>query len=717
MRSTLLIFLACIALLPVRSQESVDSILNVVETTDDDSVKVEALLTLTRLYLSRNLKQSVEYGQQAVEVARGTGSLKQESEALTTLGAAHFYSGNYQMALDVWMESVEILETREALATDSLTRQGLMDQRALLLNNIGVVYKTMGQYDKAIEFYQQNLKIQEATGNLLKMAWARANIANVYFAFEIDFEKALEYYRVSLELFMRYTDQEPGDLQGKRGLAQTYLNMGIVYKELNDYGQALENFRKALEYFTELEDRAFIARTQKNIGFVYMEGGNYEEALAAVQNSLEYNREIGQRKEVAEDLKNIGKIYYRMKRYQQALDYMNQSLEISRELDLKREMFDVYRDISNVYRDMEDYKRALENYVRYGALKDSSIREENLNQISELETKYETERIERENVLLNTQNALQEAQVKRQRIFLFSVIGISVIILGFGTVVYRQYQEKKRANILLEEQNIEIKQQRDKIFQQKQEITDSIQYASRIQSAVLPPDTMLSKLQDHFILYKPRDIVSGDYYWMTLKDNMTVVAAADCTGHGVPGAFMSMLGISFMNEIVNKSDTTQANEILNQLRGNVISSLGQTGVEGEAQDGMDLALCVIDTKAMKIQFSGAYNPLYIIRNDELIEYKPDKMPIGIHKEKSDPFTNHLIDVEVGDALYMFSDGYVDQFGGVRQKKFMTKNFKELLLRINKKPMQEQKDILDNTIQEWMGSVEQIDDILVLGLRI
>ena len=190
----------------------------------------------------------------------------------------------------------------------------------------------------------------------------------------------------------------------------------------------------------------------------------------------------------------------------------------------------------------------------------------------------------------------------------------------------------------------------------------------------------------------------GDYYWMTLKDEMTVVAAADCTGHGVPGAFMSMLGISFMNEIVNKEATTQANEILNQLRSHVISSLGQTGEEGEAQDGMDLALCVIDTAGMKIQYSGAYNPLYLIRNEKLVEFKPDKMPIG-------------------DALYMFSDGYVDQFGGMKQKKFMTKNFKELLIRIHKKSMEEQKEILDNTILDWMGGVEQIDDILVMGLRI
>ncbi|KKL18814.1 hypothetical protein LCGC14_2471760, partial [marine sediment metagenome] len=509
------------------------------------------------------------------------------------------------------------------------------------------VYKTMGEYDKAIEYYQENLKIQEAAGNLIKMAWARTNIANVYFAFEIDFELALEYYQVSLDLFLTHNEEKPEDVLGIMGLAQTYMNMGIVYKELDSIDNALDNFSTALQYFENLDNSAGIAATQRNLGSVYMEEGNFREALEAVQASLDYYHEIGQLKEEAEDLKNLGKIHYHMQNYSQALEYMNQSLVISRELDLKREMFDVYRDKSNVYRDMGNFRPALENYELYTVLKDSSIREENLNQISELETKYQTERVERENVLLNTQNELQEAQVKRQRIFLFSVIGISIIILVFGFVVYRQYQEKKKANILLNEQNIEIKQQRDQIFQQKQEITDSIQYASRIQNAILPPDSMLSKLQEHFILYKPRDIVSGDYYWMTLKDNKTIVAVADCTGHGVPGAFMSMLGISFMNEIVNKSDETQANEIMNQLRGNVISSLGQTGEEGEAQDGMDMALCVIDTNAMKIQYSGAYNPLYIIRNNELLEFKPDKMPIGIYREKSKPFSNHDIDIEIG----------------------------------------------------------------------
>lgn len=717
MRKLLYIPLLCLLFQPAFPQASIDSIRNVVETTDNDSVKVYSLLALSRINLSRNLQQSVEYAEQAVEVARGTGSLKHESEALAILGAAHYYSGSYNKALDQWLATVDILEIRESRASDSIQRRSLVSQRALMLNNIGVIYKTLGEYDKAIEVYQENLNLQEQIGSLIGMARSRANIANVYFFFGLDYEKALEYFQESLELFQLYHEEEPEDPAGESLIAQSYKNVGIVLAEMKDLDGALENFGEALRYYEEMEDRAGIASVKMNMGVIYMEQGNYREALEAVQASLAYNREIGQRKEESEDLKSIGKIYYRMRMYPQALEYMNQSLEISRELDLKREMYDVYKELSDVYRDMGDYRQALENYEMYSMLKDSSLREESLKQISELETKYETERIERENVLLNTENALQIARVKRQRIFLISVISISVIILGFGFVVYRQYQEKKQANILLEEQNIEIKAQRDQIFQQKQEITDSIQYASRIQNAVLPPENLLSELSEHFILYKPRDIVSGDYYWMTLKDERTIVVAADCTGHGVPGAFMSMLGISFMNEIINKSDTTQANEILNQLRSDVIASLGQTGETGETQDGMDLALCVIDTGKMNLQFSGAYNPLYIIRDDELIEFKSDKMPIGIHKEKKDSFSNHDIKIQKNDALYMFSDGYIDQFGGHKQKKFMTKNFKELLLRINRKPMKEQGKILDQTLLEWMGDVEQIDDILVMGLRI
>ena len=276
-------------------------------------------------------------------------------------------------------------------------------------------------------------------------------------------------------------------------------------------------------------------------------------------------------------------------------------------------------------------------------------------------------------------------------------------------------EELKETNEQLEQKVIDRTQ---KIEAQKNEITDSIRYAKRIQNALYPPCELISdSLNDFFILNKPRDIVSGDFYWMAEKEDKVVVAVSDCTGHGVPGAFMSMLGIAYLNEIVNKTVTLRANEILNQLRGNVIRSLHQTGKNDEAREGMEMALCIIDFGQAKVQYSGAFNPLYLIRNKELIVFKGDTMPIGIYSDEEESFTNQKIELQKGDALYMFSDGYVDQIGGPRRRTFRSKYFKELLLSNSEKKMVDQYKILEQTIEDWRGDLEQIDDILVMGLRV
>jgi phosphoserine phosphatase RsbU/P len=275
--------------------------------------------------------------------------------------------------------------------------------------------------------------------------------------------------------------------------------------------------------------------------------------------------------------------------------------------------------------------------------------------------------------------------------------------------------ELQKSNELLEQKVIERTQ---KIELQKNEITDSIRYAQRIQNAVFPPEEVIDELlPEYFILNKPRDIVSGDYYWMAEKEGKVVITVADCTGHGVPGAFMSMLGIAFLNEIVNKSVSLEANEILNQLRSQVIRSLHQTGKENEARDGMEMALCIIDFTTRKAQFAGAFNPLYIVREQELIEVKADNVPIGIYGEVEQPFTCKELQLNQNDAIYLFSDGYVDQLGGSKRKSFKSKYFKELLLKIHTMNMKDQKSALERNIEEWRGEVEQIDDILVMGIRV
>jgi len=352
---------------------------------------------------------------------------------------------------------------------------------------------------------------------------------------------------------------------------------------------------------------------------------------------------------------------------------------------------------------------------------------------------------------------LERIELQKLVLYLFLVL---VLLLAFlGVFIYRAYKIKRESNKALKEKNekiqaqhdeliikneeilqateeiqtqrdeIEIQrdfviQQRDQIIIQAKEITDSIQYASRIQRAVLPPEETFARLfKQYFVFYQPRDIVSGDFYWINEIGGKIIVTAADCTGHGVPGAFMSMLGVSFLNDIMNDISEFRADIILNAMRDLIIKSLRQTGKEGEQKDGMDMSLCLIDKQARTLQYAGAHNSAYVyreiieenIKRYELIELKADKMPIGIYL-KMNSFKTEYVDIQPNDTVYLFSDGYVDQIGGPKTKKFLSKHFKELLLTIQEKNLNEQRQIIKDAHINWKGEHEQIDDVLVIGFR-
>ncbi|MBA7553956.1 hypothetical protein ES705_46562 [subsurface metagenome] len=298
------------------------------------------------------------------------------------------------------------------------------------------------------------------------------------------------------------------------------------------------------------------------------------------------------------------------------------------------------------------------------------------------------------------------------------IAGILVLI----TIIrYRERKLRHDREVLaqkVKDRTIEVEKQRDQIVLQKKEITDSIVYAEKIQSAVLPnPEYIDNLLKEYFILFKPRDIVSGDFYWINGNSEKAIIVAADCTGHGVPGAFMSMLGVSILNEIANPDTITEAGKILDTLRDHLTTTLWQTGKEEDAKDGMDLALCIIDFKKNKLEFAGAYNPLILIRKGEIIVYKADRMPVGIHMAEMPAFTTYRISLKKDDSLYIYSDGYADQFGGPNDQKFKSLNFRNLLLEISHLPMKQQKNKLNETIEDWKGINEQVDDILVIGMKV
>ncbi len=298
--------------------------------------------------------------------------------------------------------------------------------------------------------------------------------------------------------------------------------------------------------------------------------------------------------------------------------------------------------------------------------------------------------------------------------YILYVLLASALVYIIVKVYTRQLRE------IIRERTAEVVAQKEVIEEKNKDIMDSIQYAQKIQRALLPPEDDLSKLDlDGFILFLPRDVVSGDFYWLAKQDGKVITVAADCTGHGVPGAFMSMLGVAFLNNIVGAQGIVKPSEILNELRAEVIAALKQKGEEGEQKDGMDLALHVIDYNKMIIEFAGANNPLIMIRDEEILQVKADRMPIGIHERAGDPFNNHEMEARKGDVLYTFSDGFQDQFGGPGNKKFMIKKLKELFLQIHQKPMDEQKTILKKAFYDWIVpyDAEQVDDVIVIGIRI
>lgn len=276
--------------------------------------------------------------------------------------------------------------------------------------------------------------------------------------------------------------------------------------------------------------------------------------------------------------------------------------------------------------------------------------------------------------------------------------------------------EEKNQRIQLQIKN--ENNQREIIIRNNKEIMADIRYASRIQQSILPNVTIINEFfNEYFILHQPKSHISGDFYWVSKQNKKKIIAVGDCTGHGISGGLMHMLGSVYLNEIVSNGNFKTASDILEQLRDHIMKLLNQTGEMGETQDGLDIALCIVDDDNTKLQYAGANNPLYLLRNKGITEIKGDRMPVGIHINFNKPFTNHIVDLESNDQVYLFSDGYADQFGGPMGKKFRYKQFKELLISISHEPMNIQKEILNNVHDKWRGTLEQIDDILVFGIKI
>ncbi|OFX82755.1 MAG: hypothetical protein A2W99_06565 [Bacteroidetes bacterium GWF2_33_16] len=650
----------------------------------DDTLKIRTLIKTFEYYENSKITEGKKYLDEAFEIAQHLNSLRWISNVNMKYGNYYNILGEFEKSLQYFNRAKLIFE-----------KNNWMIGLASTCNNIGVTFEKLGKYDEAMASYIEALNIYDTINDSLALAKTYLNLGLLYFR-QNDFEKCNELYNKSLEIRIRLDD--------KAGMALVYNNLGILNYYMEDYDNVTQYFEKAYKTYKELGHLRQQAMALANLAEILNIIGQKDKSLKYYFEALNIERELENKNEQISTLLLISEVYLSRNDYDNAHLYAKEALSIAKITNALPELSNSYKVLYNIKKEQKNYPDALANLELYKLYEDSIFSESKMKQLTELQTKYETKKKEQQIDNLENEKLINELRIKRQRNFSFTLMLGFLSVFLFLLVLFKQNKKIKLANHLL--------------AYQKKQITDSIEYASRIQSAVLPPADFISGIiPEHFIFYKPRDIVSGDFYWISQKEGKTIIAAVDCTGHGVPGAFMSMLGIAFMNDIINKERSLTPNIILNHLRDYVKESLHQTGRENETKDGMDIALCVIDQKNNNLQFSGAYNSLLLFRGKDIITLKADRMPIGIHLSEMTSFTNHEMITMPGDSIYIFTDGFIDQFGGKDGRKFKINTFKDLLKSLQGLRMNDQKKAIEKVYYDWKGDFEQIDDILIIGVHL
>jgi len=694
-------------------------------TESEARQKIKELLDLSEQNRNKYPEKSIAYAESAISIAQNLNDYELQYQTEFFAGFAQYSQNNFEKAIIHFNKSLEY------------SRLGnIKEGEAASLNRLGNTLQLMGKYQEALINYEQALYINRELDNTIEIARTRTNLGSIFRLYG-NYEEAINQHLDALELYEGVKNNE--------GIAWSALNIARLFRTMKNYEKALSYVNKSLDIYQKIAFEQGIntgvTLCLKEIGDIYFEQGDLEKAIEFSEQVLQINKESQNWQGYANSLSTIGKIYFQSadkklsKMYftqslqlkdslndntekasilrhlgmialiegnlPEAERYLKKSLDFAQKQNLKNDIKESYHTISEFYEKQNNPNKALFYYKSYIALKDSL----NNQKINELELQYEFDKKQRQIEFEQKQKEVeQKARLQRQKIFIWVFVSGFIFMMLLAVIIFKNLQRKKQTNKILTQQNTII--------------TDSIEYAKRIQTALMPQEKFMQQLiPNHFVFMKPKNIVSGDFYWLSEKDNKIIIAVSDCTGHGVPGAFMSMLGVAFLNEIVNKNELIDAGKILNQLRKNIILSLHQEyGVMG-SKDGMDISLCIIDRETFHLQYAGAYNPVLIIRNGELFELKPDKMPIGIHAVKVDKeFSNKDFDLQSNDTLYLFTDGYIDQFGGSDGLKFRQKPFRELLLNIADKSMNKQKEMLANNMEKWQGDRPQLDDMMIMGIK-
>ncbi len=736
------ILIVASSLLPSFSKAStpeIDSLIQVTEKMPDDSVKMANLYRIALKLRRISPDSSNDFAFQSLRVAQDISQPIYIAKANLQIAVNEKNMGHLSTAEPYYKEALRLHEE----INDTM---GV----GLCLNGLGILYKKRGDFSKSMDYYvkaselYEQMPLERAARNL---AVVYNNLGNLVKNHE-DYRLSLIYHRKSLDIRLK---------MGVSGEAMhSYQNMANTFTLMGQLDSALMYYNKSLKLHRDSEDKIALANLLISIGDFYVKLEQLDQAKAHILEAVDIFKAIQDQSGVASAYSSLANYYNVAGKPDLGSNYGVMAMKLARktsDLLIQRE---ISKTLMASYELIGDYENAFKYQKQLMIVEDSIFNKEKMNAIMEAESKFEVA-VHKENLELETKAREEErlraeaelkakdehakaqeekakAQEEREKankwILAALLIGLiaSAIALFF---FFRSNLQKKRANQQLERQqqeilnknsslekaNSQIQRISDEISEKNKDITDSINYAKKIQRNALPdPQNLQTIFKESFVIYKPKDIIGGDFYWYHQVGDYAIIAVADCTGHGVPGALMSMVGLNHLHQIVTDKNISSPSEALALLDKGIYQALSVTEFS-ETKDGMDIALCAINKKTRELEFSGAARPLVMIHNDEIVSFRGNRHSIGGHLIHDKAFTHETFQLNDGDQIYLFSDGYADQFGGEKGKKFKNKALRKLLFENRHLPMQEQSDILYKAFQSWKGDLEQVDDICLLGFTV
>jgi serine phosphatase RsbU (regulator of sigma subunit)/tetratricopeptide (TPR) repeat protein len=661
------------------------------QTHVGSKINSDSLIKLSKTLYHNNPSQAGLYARQAITKSIEENSKLNLGKAYEALGVSEDFLGEFDSAIYYFDISIEILKKENKK----------LELGKTLVSKANSLY-SISKYEDALKYYTNANEIMQSLGYKPDEAASLMGIANIYSVTKFN-DLSLKYYHQALKI--------SDEVKNQKLSSYILTNIAEVYATLGNIEKEIEYETKAIKIKEELHDTYGLVYSYHNLVYsLIKQNKNQNDSILYYANkSIEMSKEIDNSDFLVSSYKCLGTAYFHLKQTHKAIENAELGLELAKKIKRPILAHVLLNDLQEMYEEIGDYKSQAKALKEYININDTINNVEIKKSFNELETKYETEKKEKEIVLLNEKD-------KKRSIFIYSTLTVAVLLLMLTLVLYNRYKLKQKTANELENRNIEIQKQKNLVDEKQKEILDSINYAKRIQYALLAQEKHLqTNLKDYFILFKPKDIVSGDFYWTAEHNNCFYLAVCDCTGHGVPGAFMSLLNIGFLSEAIKEKHIQNPNEIFNYVRNRLIESI----TNEEQKDGMDGILLCLDKTKKQITYAAANNhPLIIKKSNKLVieELLKDKMPVG-KGISNDSFNLYTINIEEGDKLFLYTDGFADQFGGPKGKKFKYKPLNNNLLSSNNLNFKEQKEDLNEIFENWKGNLEQIDDVLIIGIEV